>query len=528
MKSPSTISIKLGNTDISDMVVYNQTSFQSQSNPIQGSFKVTLRDLDHDFTPTVGKKLTCHIDGVPLFGGYVMRIGRGNFFPAVDTPNPSAIKTRKWILEGPDFNVLFDKRVLRDPSDYTSVLEVPSGKRTISKAYKYLMNNFIDVPAGLDFVTHCDVIDGQYGTEENGGRYLGQGQTWREQMEDFAEMGGLVYYIDADFKVHLHRYEETLSPWVFVDIASAGVNTVRFREGEYTKDFTRAATEALVWGGSTIRKPGGPGGEIVFAKYPDPPANDATWFGQLQSAEKEQKAIDRRNELGRWQVAEERAGQSNYLTLASVKNRAYVMINGVPGDPPNHGIEGGFSAPIEQMSAAWFAHDVPGKDHVKPGTLQTFILYSQGKPAQPLVTTLPCRSMRVTFPTLPTDNPGGQTYVRFDGEFSSSYGDSRHLWRYLRKKRGAVGSSTIVVDNNNESAPPGSLATLWPNETANGTRTQFTYKYRFYLDQFDLFLNGLFQRPSIDYSYDPSLKQVTFATAPGVGDQQWATGYVSQ
>lgn len=527
MKSPSTISIKLDGVEISDRVVYNQTSFQSQANPIQGQFKVVVRDMEHDFAPSVGAKLTCHIDDVPIFGGYLMRLGRGNFFPAADTSSPSTVRSRKWILEGPDFNVLFDKRVLRNTADYTSALEVPVGKRTISKAFAYLMNNFIDVPDGLDFVTHRDVIDTMYGTDENGGLYVGQGKTLREQMDDFADNGAVIYYIDADFAVHLHRYEVLLSPWVFTDVASAGPTAVRFREGEYVKDFTRVATEALVWGGSTIRKPGGPAGEIVFAKYPQAPAEDATWHGELQSAEREQAAIDRRNELGRWQIAEERAGQANYLTLGSVKNRAFVIINGPAGAVPTNGVEAGFSRPLEQMTASWFAHDVPSAQHVRPGYLQTFILYSQGPEGSPLVTTLPCRSMRVTFPTLPTDNPGGETYVRFDGEFGTNYGDSRHLWRFLKKNRGRIGEATVVVDNYSDSAPPGSLATVWPNETANGTRTTFTYPYTFYLDQFDLFLNGLFQRPNIDYTYDAASKTITFMTAPGVGDQQWVTGYVS-
>lgn len=528
MKSPSDISIKLDGVEIGDRVVYEQTSFDSQANPVQGSFRVVCRDMEQDFSPDIGAKVTCHIDGVPLFGGYVMRISRGNFFPAADTSAPASVRSRKWVLEGPDYNVLFDKRVLYDPNDYASALEVPAGKRTISKAFRYLMENFIDVPAGLDYISNVDTIATMYGTDENGGLYVGQSKTLREQMDDFADNGAVIYYIDADFKVHLHEYEQVMSPWTFVDVAANGVTSVAFREGEYSKDFTRVATEALVWGGSTIRKPTGPGGDIVFAKYPDAPAADATWFGRLQSAEREQAALDRISTYGRWQIAEERAGQGNYLTLGSVKNRAFVIINGPPGAVPTHGVEGGFSKPIETMRAVWFAHDVPSSQHIRPGYLQTFILYSQGNGGNPLVTTLPCRQMKVSFPTVPTDNPGGQTYVRIEGEFGSSYSDSRHLWKFLKKNRGRIGGATVVVDNYSDSAPPGALATVWPDESANGIRTSFTYPYTFYLDQFDLFLNGLLQRPNIDYTYDADTKKVTFSAALQTGDQQWAIGYVSQ
>lgn len=527
MDSPSDISIKLDGVEISDRVVYSQSQFTSQANPIQGTFKLVIRDPDQDFAPVAGQKVSLHIDGVPLFGGYVFRIGRGNFFPAADTSSPSTLRSRRWILEGPDFNVLWDKRVLRNEADYASALEVPVGKRTISKAFKYLMNNFVDVPAGLDFTTHVDVIDTMYGTDENGGLYVGQSKTLREQMDDFADNGAVLYYIDADFAVHLHEYEALLSPWTFVDVPANGVTTVAFREGEYEKDFSNIATEALVWGGSSLRRPDGPGGDIVFAKYPDPPANDATWYGRLQSAEREQKAIDRMAKYGRWQIGEERAGQNNYLTLGSVKNRAFVIINGPPGTVPTHGIESGLSKPTESMRAVWFAHDVPSGLHIRPGYIQNFILYSQGEGSSPLVTMLPCRSMRVSFPARPTSGTPQKTYVRFEGEFGTSFSDSRHLWKYLRKSKGSLGSATSVIDNNSEGVPPGSLATVWPSETANGTRTSFTYPYTFYQDQFDLFLNGLFQRPGIDFTYNAATKQVTFLQALQTGDQQWAIGYVS-
>ena len=529
MATPSDISITLDGTEISDRVVYQETMFTSQANPVHGSFKLAARDLSQNFSPTAGEKLAFHLDSVPLFGGYLMRIGRGNFLAADDTSVPSAVRSRKWILTGPDFNILFDKRVLYDSADPTSALVVPSGSRTISQAFEYLMENFIDVPAGLDFATFRDVITTSYGTEENGGLFVGQGKTWREQMDDFSDNGGVIYYIDADFKVHLHEYETLLSSWAFTDSNPNGITTIGFREGEYSENFEQVVTDALVWGGSSIRSPGGPAGDIVFARYPDPPAADATWHERLQPADREQAAIDRRNLYGRWQYAEERAGQENYLTLGSVKNRAFVIINGPPGTVPTQGIEGGLSRPTKTMNAVWFAHDVPGGAHVVPGMLMNFILYTQGpSPGVPLVTTLPCRSIRVSFPTLPTDNPGGQTYVRFEGEFGTSFSDSRHLWRALRRQKGTIGQTTVLVDNSSAGVPAGSFATVYPDETANGTRTSFTFPYTFYQGQFDLFLNGLFQRPTIDYTYDPTSKQVTFITAPGTGDQMWAIGYVSE
>ena len=528
MASPSTIAIALDGADITDRVVFGETSFTSQANPMQGSFKVTCRDPDQDFAPVAGKRLTCHIDGVPMFGGYVFDIGRGNFFPAVDTSDPGAVRSRKWVLTGPDFNVLFDKRVIYDPDNPTVSPEVPAGKRTITKAFKHLMQNFVDVPAGLGFTANVDTIldeDGveeEYGSEANGTLYVGAAKTLREQMDDFADHSGIIYYIDGDFEVHLHAYENVLNPWIITDVKLPGY--VSFRSGEYDEDFSRLYTEALVWGGSSIRAPDGPAGDVVFAKYPDPPAAGA----------REQGALDRLDLYGRWQMGEEHAGQLNYMTQGSVNKRAKVIINGPTGVPPTHGIEGGFSRPLARFTCTWYAHDVPGQAHIRPGHIQDIILYTQGS-GTPLVKRLPLRSMSITFPTIPTDNPGGQTYVQFEGEFGVAYSDSRFLWTWLKKNRlqSNRGQSIVLVDNSSTSLPVGSQGTFFPVEQPNGTRTTFTFEdatgtqVGFMTNMFDVFLNGLYQRRGTDYTYSSAQQEVSFVTAPGNGDNIWVTGYVT-
>jgi len=527
MTTPSTISIKLNSVDITDKCLFRETSFQSQANPIQGTFKLVIKDLDQTFAPVAGQKVSLHIDGVPLFGGYVMKIGRGAFFPAVDSSTPSQV-VRKWVLEGPDFNVLFDKRVTYDAANPYTAISVPSGKRTISAAFKYLMNNFVDTPVGLNWTTHVDTIDTAYGSESKGSDYVGTGKPLREQMEDFMDHGAVMYYIDADFNVHLHEYESLGVDWLLTDKPTAA-NTVGFREGEYHQDFGQIVTDALVWGGSSIRESdGGPGGDIVFARYPDPPANNATWSGRLQSSAREQAAIDRQNQYGVWQRGEERAGQSNYLTQDSVKTRAFNIINGPPGTVPTYGVESGFSKPMHTMSCVWFAHDVPSAQHVRPGYLMDFILYTQPWPgggARGL--TLPLRSMRVSFPALPSTSPG-DTYVRFDGDFGVSFSDRRYLWKAIKnrvrvKPRGAL----VVSDASTSTAPVGSQFYDTPIEAADGVTTVFTFHYRFFSGQFDLYMNGLTQRLNYDFSYDEANKQVTFVTPPGVGDQITAQGFGS-
>lgn len=513
----STISIKLDGVDISDRVVYKMTSFDSQAYPMQGSFKVTVRDPNQDFSVTAGQTLTCHIDGVPLFGGYVFRIGRGSFLDAADTSQP--VQVRKVTMSGPDFNAIFDKRVIYDPSNPTVSPKVPKGKRTIRAAFIHFMENYIDVPSGLDYRTYADVIrdaDGslmEYGSEDKGSMYVGSSKYWRDQMDDFHKHSGITYYIDADFNLHMHAYEKLVSRIPISDVHAPTM--IPFREGEYEEDAMRFITEAHVWGGSSLKvSDGGTGGEVVYAKYPSSPASGA----------REQEALDRMNLYGKWQMGEEHAGQSNYLTQKSVNTRAKIIISGPTGTVPTYGIEGGYSAPLKRFTCTWFAHDVPGKAHIRPGTLQDIILYTMGM--QPV--RLPLRSMSITFPTLPTDNPGGETFVQFSGEFALAYSDSRYLWTFLRENKLGFSRVSSVVDNFSDSAIPGSLATVWPEEKCNDTRKSFTFPFTFYLNRFDLYLNGILQRFKTDYTYSAATKQVTFVTAPGTGDQIYAIGYVSE
>ena len=528
-KTPSDIVIALNGVDITDRVVFSETRFTSQANPVQGAFYVVVRDPDQDFSVTAGQKLTCHIDGVPLFGGYVMRIGRGNFFPAADTTVPANLRSRKWILEGPDFNVIFDKRVLYDPDDLTAKLNIPESLRTITKALKRLLNNFVDVPSEMDYDTYVDTIyDEETGEEtayggDKGAVYVGQSKTWRQQMEDFADHGGIIYYIDADYRLHFHGYETILSPWLMTDKRLTGNASVRFRSGEYSEDYNRLYTEALVWGGSAYRtSDGGTGGEIVFKKYPDLPVSGA----------REQGAFDRLATYGRWQIGEEHVGSDNYLTQFSVNKRAKIIITGPTGAVPTNGLEGGFGRPLKRMECTWYAHDVPSAAHVRPAYLMDFILYSQGSGGTPLIFRLPLRSVNVTFPTKPEDQ--NMTYVQFTGDFGLAYSDRRYLWTWLRRTANrnratleAVSAQAIVTNNSTVATSGSAYATVYPEESTNGTRQYFTFPYTFYADQMTLYINGIYQRLNLDYTYNASTQQVYVVTPPRAGTQLYAVGYVS-
>lgn len=116
---PSTVVIKYdGTEDITNDVIAATARFESQMNAAPGSVSITVRDKlqTHDFM--TGKELSCEIDGKLMWGGYLTRVQRKFAFPAVDTAFPDQVKSRLWVLTGVDYNVLFDKRVLRNLDDF--------------------------------------------------------------------------------------------------------------------------------------------------------------------------------------------------------------------------------------------------------------------------------------------------------------------------------------------------------------------------------------------------------------------------
>jgi len=538
--NPSVISIKLGNTEISDRVLFAQTSFESGANPMQGSFTVTCKDPNQDFDPQNGQKIKLTIDDKPMFGGYVMEISRELMFEVDDTTDPEQVRSRKWVLTGPDYNVLFDKRVVRDPTDYLTVLRVPDDKRQLKDAVRYFCDNYIDTPNGLGYDIESRLTE-VYGDPDKRALYVQQSSTWRDQMEDFANNNAVVYYIDGSFTLNVHQYASMLMPWLFVDSHPNGTTTIGFREGSYTNAASPIVTEALVWGGSSLASPGedlltSEGIGVVFARYPTGAIEDQVVQGKMQSQEAEQKAVDRMEKYGRWQQAEFNVGQENYLTQGSVKNRAYVMVAGPTGKPPTWGIEGGWNRPIETVKLAWFAHDVPNGDHVLPGYMSDFIFYTQhGEAGNPLVKRFPLRSMRITFPTLPSNNQAGSplSYVRFDGTFGTNYSDSRYLWKYLResrqnrRKRANKIISVVTNDSGSPGASESQARDLAPIESPNGSRTHFTFAYTFWANSADVYINGLLQTSGAHYYWVQDPQELVFWTAPSATDRIRVYGTVS-
>src|SRR5690348_10200790 len=111
--------------DITSDCVFSDCTFSGRMGGVPGEFTVKVRDPLQAHSFVTGSELTLSVDGVLLFGGYVTNIDMGSFAPAAEIPaDPADYDMRTWTLSGPDFNIIFDKRVWRNTADYLHAIDL--------------------------------------------------------------------------------------------------------------------------------------------------------------------------------------------------------------------------------------------------------------------------------------------------------------------------------------------------------------------------------------------------------------------
>lgn len=521
MPSGSTVVITYNGVNITNKVLWSSAWFESQHNAIPGTFEFTVKDLDHTFLAISGKEVTLTVDGVKLFGGYVLQVARRYPFPAMDTVtvDPTEVP-RYWTLRGVDYNILFDKRVLRNTADYLhQIPSLPSNTKA-GPIIQQMWDDYIDTPAGFDTTTFVDdsttypYNGGTTGVTGKKWAWMQQGTTAREQMADLVQFSGALWYFDADKNLHHHDIEDTEQRWGFSDAPNHGSittspaefqgATIGPREIDATEDGAHLVNDAFVWGGSKWAGAGG----TVFAR--------------------EQNATSQ-TDHGRWQLAETHFGELGYGIQDGVDNRADLIVNGSPGAAgadQNRGLR----YTQWQFRFVWFAHDVPllsgTPDHLRPGYLSTISLETFGPMGSPLVQLLPLRQVKITFPNL---DPTGKGYVKFEGFFGLQPDDPFSLWRYiLRNRRQAADTLVAVVDDSSDSTTYGAIAHLTPTPLPNGSATVFTIPFGYITGTTQVFLNtgtgGLLQTPGSDYEEsDPINGEITMTVPPPNGSSLLVT-----
>lgn len=500
--------------DITTDCVFAEWRFTSQMAATPGEFQGVVRDPEQVYDFVTGWEIRCIIDGVTLWGGYILAAVRQFAVPVDDTVTraPSAIKTRQWALRGSDYNYRLDRLVFRNTADYTHVVTLsgPIYDSEIIATY----GAYFDVPDGWDLSTYV-VPNFQFPASYTfGAGGNGQGFTMRDALADLTQYGA-VAYVGPDRALRFLPVQDALAPWGFTDYAPDGEDFIGFREGSATEDLTPVANDAFVWGGSVW-------------------TND----GAVVAARREN--ADSIAAHGRWQTAEVRVGDTRYQSQDEVDARANVIVDGNVEGTTTEGQQG-LALPETQYRLTWFAHRVPRSggvpQHLYPGMVTTINLwsFSEDGGATPFTLTVPLRSVEITFPSLPPDGTPGDplTWVKFTGMFGVLATDPEWLWAYLRKNLGQfqqnVNQGGRFSTAGSGTTDPVPYGTLWNGPTAedpDGSRTTFTIPYGYIATTTQVMLNGLLATLDVDYEEsDPAAGEITWIEADRspllTGDKLW-------
>jgi hypothetical protein len=524
MTTASSITIRYDGTDITTDCMFEHCSFEQNAAAVPGMFNIRVKDLDRtrDFKP--GKEVTLTLDGQKLFGGVVMQVRRLFAFPVVDTSVLANVQERIWELSGADYNIYLDKLVLRNPNNYKRAIEV---NRAYDGQIIGGMGAYFDNP-GINLTTHVHNILMMGNLKTGKWAYPTQGATWRSVLEDMRRWTGATYWVDADKNLHWEPVGMITNSWGLTDSPARypANQMIPCREVTALQDGSGMVTDALIWSGNKIYADSDAyvedGSGLFFARFPEPPANQESREGEVVwTRDQEERAIDKQNTWGRWQIAEQNFGSGNSPRLGAIRARTLVL--GPGGTVPGTGVDGGLGQPLWDLTATWFGHDVPGQNHLPAGYLTNLIFWGLGSSTSPLVQYLPCRHVSISFPTIPESPSGNETYVKFTGRFGTSYSDHRKLWRALKKGRrnitayassSAVASKFSTIEAADPTATPttGSFGQLPASiDPVITDRTTYETSHAYIPGTLRVYLNGLYQRPGIEYyESTPGEGEITF------------------
>ncbi len=493
-----------------------ECSFQSAMNGVPGSFDITLRDPDRTLSFVTGSEIRLTVDGVVLFGGYVMTVGRKSMAPAADTSDLSTYALREWHLQGPDYNIAFDKRVVRNTSDYLSSIVIASNHDDV--VLSTMVGTYADMS---DFTTTGIAAIGTIPDVTH--VTLQQGWPVRQEFETLLPFFGAVYFIDGSKVVTWKAYDDVVKRWGFSDApnhnaitaspASYQGATYGFREVEGTEDAMQMANDVLAWGGSEFA---GAAGGTVVARYQDAvgSVSSGTNYYIQHGTVTGGSSIDTH---GRWQHAETHFGETLYKSLNGVKAVANAILSGPPGTDAT-GQEKGLKAPQWSFAFKWTSEQVPllsgVPDHIRAGDLVTIDLTVFG-----VTKLLPVRSLTISFPDA-FDNPPDDRVVEFSGTFGLQLSDSFTLWRYILQQRSI--SANLVQPP--AAVTPSSSATTYgasflgePTPACDGSTVLFTMAFGYVSGTLQVFLDGLLQIPGTAYTETDNIAGTFTMASPPSG-----------
>lgn len=285
------ISIIVGGVDITDAVVFQDAKFTMLVNGAVGSCYLRVRDAEHTRNFTSGAEITVDIDGRRKFGGYILKPKRMLAFPADDTitDGPESV-VRFHVLEGVDYNILFQKRVLYDhnsPAD-VGLREWPAGTRD-DVIIRYVFDHYTDL--GADGVTYNGVQHVGFPNPDKAGVVGSGGLRFGDAMREINRLISGVFYIDPFKDLNYVDVDIPDAEFGLSDVPTTG--QVGYRDFDYTRNGSGLRNDALVWGAGLGSK------DLTFGRVTDDPSIEehGLWqYGEYTTALFRQTSVNLRAE----------------------------------------------------------------------------------------------------------------------------------------------------------------------------------------------------------------------------------------
>lgn len=462
--------------DYTNACVFSRCTFSQNQNAVPGRFDIYVRDPARSLSFVTGSEILLTVDGVALFGGYITQVGMTSFAPAADTTDLSTYTLALWHLSGPDYNIVFDKRVFRNTANYLAQIQINSN--VDASILTTAIGTYADMS---DFSTAgITAITSQPDTTKV---FIQQGWALRKEFETLLAFSGAIYYASPTKVITYVPYEAAVKRWGFSDAPNNVPITVSpdayqsatygFREVEGTEDATYLANDILAWGGSWVNS-----APTVFDREQDATSISAH---------------------GRWQHVESHIGEAYWGSIAQVTLAAQTILDGPAGTGAS-GLAKGLKNPQWQFTFKWNTDHVPKlsgvPDHIKPGDLVTIDLTVFG-----VSMLLPLRTLTISFPDASDNATEASRIVEFSGTFGLQLSDSYTLWRYIQQNQGKTPvAATNVVTSSATTTTYGAAYSGVPTPVTDGATTLFTTTFGYISGTLNVWINGLIQRPGVDFT----------------------------
>ena len=227
--------IKVNNVDYAHDIIYADAEFTAQVNGQPGTCRFRVRDVHHIYTFTSGDEVRIWIGDTLVWGGFVTKAQPGYAFKVDNTQNPT-LTERIWVIEGVDYNILFQRRYVIDVNDPTASLPIYPIGTDDDVLVRDLVQDFLILSGdNLDFSGIQHVGTANPDLKFN---IANPGDSWGQAMSIIAKATGAIFYIDPNRTVY-YVDDDALETALVLSDSPANTSTT-------TDNFNR--TVAVGWG----------------------------------------------------------------------------------------------------------------------------------------------------------------------------------------------------------------------------------------------------------------------------------------